>query len=148
MSNSQEAYNNDNQDELVSTFIEVELSTPESFLVVKETLTRIGIGVRKNNTLYPSCLILHKKGKMYIVHFKEMFLLDRKPTDFSENDRERRNTIAYLLHEWGLLKVKDLSKIENRVPVSKLKIVPFKEKHLWTVRNKYSLGQQNQNGVS
>lgn len=131
-------------EELVATFVEIELPKPESFLVIKETLNRIGIGVRKTNTLYPSCLLLHKKGKYYIVHFKEMFQLDRKPTDFSENDKERRNTIAYLLHEWGLLKVIDLKQIEQRVPVSKIKIVPFKEKNNWNVVQKYTLGQNGQ----
>jgi hypothetical protein len=128
-------------DELVATFVEVELPKAENFLVVKETLNRIGIGVRRTNTLYPSCLLLHKKGKYYLVHFKEMFLLDRKPTDFTENDRERRNTIAYLLHEWGLLKVLDMNAIQDRVPINKIKIVPHKEKNNWTVVQKYTLGQ-------
>lgn len=131
-------------EDLVATFIEVELPKPESFLVIKETLSRIGIGVRKTSTLYPSCLLLHKKGKYYVVHFKEMFLLDRKPTDYSDSDRQRRNTIAYLLHEWGLLKVKDLVMIEDRIPVNKLKIVPHKEKNSWNFVSKYTLGQVNQ----
>lgn len=131
-----------NTEELVNSFVEVILPKDESFLLVKETLTRMGVGVYRNKTLYPSCLLLHKKGRYYICHFKEMFLLDQKPTDFSENDQGRRNTIAYLLQEWGLLKIVDPSRIEEpRVPVSQIKIVPFKEKSEWNIVQKYTLGQ-------
>lgn len=129
-------------EDIVSTFVEIELPKEESFLLVKETLTRMGVGVGKTKTLYPSCLILHKRGKYYLVHFKEMFLLDQKSADFSENDRARRNTIAYLLQEWGLIRIVNESMIqEPRVPVSQIKIVPFKEKNQWTIQNKYTVGQ-------
>jgi hypothetical protein len=126
---------------LLSSFIEVKLPKSDSFNVVRETLTRIGVINRKTATLYPSCLILHKKGKYYIVHFKEMFLLDGKDTTFDENDRLRRNAIANLLKEWGLVEVITESMIEERAPTNEIKVVPFKDKSKWNIVQKYTVGK-------
>ena len=127
---------------MIENLIEVELVDSENFLLVKETLTRIGVASKKDNTLYQSCHILHKQGKYYIMHFKELFLLDgKKNTDFSENDQARRNTIANLLEEWQLIKIVDKSKTEDPVvPISHIKIIPFKDKVNWTCLAKYSIG--------
>lgn len=121
---------------------EVRLVEPDNFLLVKETLTRIGVASKKDNTLYQSCHILHKQGRYAIMHFKEMFLLDgKRNTDFSENDLARRNTIANLLEEWGLVEIvyKEETK-EPVVPISHIKIIPFKDKKNWTLLAKYSIG--------
>jgi len=129
---------------MIENLVEVKLVDPDNFLLVKETLTRIGVASKKNNTLYQSCHILHKQGKYYIMHFKELFLLDgKKNTDFSENDEARRNTIANLLEEWGLIEVinKDKTK-EPVVPVSHIKIISFKEKGDWQCSAKYSIGNK------
>lgn len=129
---------------MIEDLVEVKLIDPDNFLLVKETLTRIGVASKKNNTLYQSCHILHKQGKYYIMHFKELFLLDgKKNTDFSENDEARRNTIANLLEEWGLIEVinKDKTK-EPVVPVSHIKIISFKEKGDWQCSAKYSIGNK------
>ena len=121
----------------------VELPDEDSFLKVKETLTRIGVASKKDNKLYQSCHILHKKGRYAIVHFKELFLLDGKPSDFTEEDKARRNTIANLLHEWELLDLVDEEKTkEPVVPVSHIKILSYKEKDQYELIPKYTLGKQ------
>lgn len=129
---------------MIETLIEVQLVEPDNFLLVKETLTRIGIASKKTNTLYQSCHILHKQGKYYIMHFKELFLLDgKKNTDFSENDMARRNTIANLLEEWELIKIVDKKKTEEPVvPISHIKIISYKEKNDWILTAKYSIGKK------
>lgn len=129
---------------MIETLLEVQLVEPDNFLLVKETLTRIGIASKKTNTLYQSCHILHKQGKYYIMHFKELFLLDgKKNTDFSENDMARRNTIANLLEEWELIKIVDKNKTkEPIVPISHIKIIPFKDKANWQCVAKYSIGKK------
>ena len=127
---------------MIETLIEIELSHPDDFLKVKETLTRIGVASRKENKLFQSCHILHKQGKYYIVHFKELFALDGKPTDFSENDVSRRNTIVTLLQEWGL--VKHISgDIETLVaPMNQIKILAYSEKEDWELIPKYNIGKK------
>jgi len=127
----------------VSNLLEVNLKKPENFLKVKETLTRIGVASRKDNTLYQSCHILHKKGKYYIVHFKEMFYLDNKNTDFSEEDMGRRNAIANLLEEWDLIEIVDKEMTEYPlVPANQIKIISFKEKENWNLKPKYNIGKK------
>ena len=122
--------------------LEVILVQPDDFLKVRETLTRIGVASRKDKTLYQSCHILHKKGKYYIVHFKELFALDGKPTDFEENDLARRNTIAKLLAEWGLIEIvpKATNVEEPIAPLSQIKIISYKEKNEWLLTAKYNIG--------
>ena len=123
--------------------LEVTIKQPDDFLKVRETLTRIGVASRKDKTLYQSCHILHKQGKYYIVHFKELFALDVKPTNFSENDQARRNTIANLLSEWGLIAlVNPNSSSELVVPLNQLKILSFKEKDQWDLTAKYNIGSK------
>ena len=127
----------------LSTMVEVSLTNEDDFLKVRETLTRIGVASRKDQTLFQSCHILHKQGKYYIVHFKELFALDGKPTDFGESDIGRRNSIANLLSEWGLIKVvSPQSILEPRVPISQIKILPFKEKDEWNLVPKYNIGKK------
>jgi len=117
---------------VVDSLVEVSLLEQEDFLKIKETLTRIGVASKKDNTLYQSCHILHKQGKYYIVHFKELFMLDGKPSNFSEDDMSRRNTIATLLEQWGLLKVVRPEYIaELMAPISQIKIISHKEKDDW-----------------
>ena len=124
--------------------VEVTLNEPDDFLKVKETLTRIGVASKRDNTLYQSCHILHKQGKYYIVHFKELFALDGKPSNFSENDEARRNAIAKLLDEWKLVKLKNYSTVEQMsVPVSHLKIISHKDKDNWNLVSKYNIGNKN-----
>jgi hypothetical protein len=126
---------------LIDSMVEVSLNHKDDFLKVKETLTRIGVASRKDNTLYQSCHILHKQGKYYITHFKELFALDGKTTDFSENDVSRRNTIANLLAEWGLIKLVDASKSSDPVaPISQIKVIAFKDKDKWNLQSKYNIG--------
>jgi hypothetical protein len=129
---------------MIDSLVEVKLVESDNFLLVKETLTRIGIASKKTNTLYQSCHILHKQGKYYIMHFKELFLLDgKKNTDFSENDMARRNTIANLLEEWELIEIVHKNKTaEPVVPISHVKIIPFKEKNNWILTAKYSIGNK------
>jgi hypothetical protein len=123
--------------------VEVELPNDESFLKVKETLTRIGIASRKDRKLYQSCHILHKQGRYYIVHFKELFMLDGKINNFSEEDKARRNTIVKLLEEWGLISVVDSGMIQEPVaPLAQIKILPHKEKDEWELVAKYSIGKK------
>ncbi len=129
---------------LVDSLVEVRLGEQDDFLKVKETLTRIGVASRKDNTLYQSCHILHKQGKYYIVHFKELFALDGKPTNFSDDDKGRRNSIATLLDEWGLIKIVDPDQVaEPRIPLSQVKILPFKDKGSWTLVTKYNIGRKS-----
>ena len=127
----------------VDTMIEVALTNQDDFLKVRETLTRIGIASRKDKTLYQSCHILHKQGKYYIVHFKELFALDGKPANFDKGDISRRNTIANLLSDWGLIKLIEPSKSSDPVaPLSQIKILPHKEKDEWTLEAKYTIGRK------
>ena len=114
---------------------------PDDFLKVRETLTRIGVSSKAEKKLWQSCHILHKKGKYYIVHFKEMFALDDLPTSISPEDISRRNTTACLLEKWGFVKIVDTAKTENKVPISKIKILPFKEKGEWELCPKYNIGK-------
>ena len=126
----------------IDSLIEVLLKEPDDFLKVKETLTRIGIASRKTKILYQSCHILHKQGKYYIVHFKELFALDGKPTDFSDSDEGRRNTIVNLLAEWGLIKIANPDKTkEPATPLSQIKVLPYKEKNEWELVTKYNIGR-------
>ena len=123
--------------------LEVQLKEPDDFLKVRETLTRIGVASRKDKKLFQSCHILHKQGRYFIVHFKELFALDGKPTNFSENDQARRNTIANLLAEWGLIKLISPSVTEELVvPLNQLKILSFKEKEDWNLTAKYNIGSK------
>lgn len=122
--------------------VEVFLKNPDDFLKIKETLTRIGVASKKDKILYQSCHILHKRGRYAILHFKELFQLDGKDTDISEEDISRRNSIALLLDEWGLLEVKDDEEIE--VDLKQIKIVPYKEKNEWKLESKYSIGRKKQ----
>jgi hypothetical protein len=126
--------------------VEVTLNEKDDFLKVRETLTRIGVASKKDRTLYQSCHILHKQGKYYIVHFKELFSLDGKPTDLSENDLSRRNAIANLLSDWGLIKIVDKSKTETPPPIflSQIKILSHKEKDDWELVPKYNIGKKPQ----
>ena len=127
----------------MDTMVECILNEPDDFLKVRETLTRIGVASRKDKILYQSCHILHKQGRYFIVHFKELFALDGKPTNFSENDQARRNTIANLLAEWELIKLVNPEEIsELVVPLNQLKILAFKEKDLWELTAKYNIGSK------
>ena len=127
----------------MDTMVECLLNEPDDFLKVRETLTRIGVASRKDKILYQSCHILHKQGRYFIVHFKELFALDGKPTNFSENDQARRNTIANLLAEWELIKLVNPEEIsELVVPLNQLKILAFKEKDLWELTAKYNIGSK------
>ena len=122
--------------------LEVELKEPDDFLKIRETLSRIGVASRKDKILYQSCHVLHKKSKYYIVHFKELFALDGKDTNLSENDIARRNTIAKLLGDWGLVNVK--GSLEPIAPLSQIKIIAFKEKNEWTLETKYNIGKKRE----
>ena len=122
--------------------LEIELKEPDDFLKIRETLSRIGVASRKDKILYQSCHILHKQGKYFIVHFKELFALDGKDTNLSENDIARRNTIAKLLGDWGLVNVKGT--LEPIAPVSQIKIIAFKEKSEWTLETKYNIGKKRE----
>ena len=122
--------------------VEVRLKQPDDFLKVRETLTRIGVASRSERKLFQSCHILHKQGKYYIVHFKELFLLDGKQSDFSENDLQRRNRITKLLSDWGLVDVVDDNMIEDVSSISQIKILPHKEKNEWELIPKYSIGSK------
>ena len=119
--------------------LEVTLKEPDDFLKVRETLSRIGVASRKEKKLYQSCHILHKQGKYYIVHFKELFALDGKETNLTENDIGRRNRIASLLKDWGLINIS--SEVQNMSPLSQIKIISFKEKSEWTLETKYNIGK-------
>ena len=127
----------------INSLVEVRLRNPDDFLKVRETLTRIGVASKKEKTLYQSCHILHKQGRYYIVHFKELFALDGKPSNFSESDMARRNTITNLLKEWDLIEVVIESQTENPIsPISQIKVLPFKEKDEWELVAKYNIGKK------
>lgn len=127
----------------LSKFVEVTLKHEDDFLKVRETLTRIGVSSRKEKVLYQSCHILHKQGKYYIVHFKELFALDGKLSTITENDIQRRNAIANLLEEWGLLKIVNYDILrENMAPIHQIKIISFKEKDDWELIAKYNIGKK------
>jgi hypothetical protein len=128
---------------IIESLIKVELNQQEDFLKIKETLTRIGVASKKDKTLYQSCHILHKQGSYYIVHFKELFMLDGKPSNFSDEDRLRRNTIATLLEQWGLLKITSTENVsEGLAPISQVKILSHKEKDEWELVAKYNIGRK------
>jgi len=122
--------------------LEILLEDPENFLKIKETLSRIGVASKKDNTLYQSCHILHKQGRYFITHFKELFALDGKDADFMDNDLERRNTIAKLLQDWGLLKIVTTLGEDAYSPLSQIKIISYKEKSEWNLVPKYNIGKK------
>tara|TARA_B100000131_G_scaffold322102_1_gene374920 strand:- start:2560 stop:2979 length:420 start_codon:yes stop_codon:yes gene_type:complete len=124
--------------------LEVALREPDDFLKVRETLTRIGVASRKERKLYQSCHILHKKGKYYIVHFKELFALDGKHTNISENDVQRRNRIAKLLSDWGLLEIVNTLTEGELAPLNQIKVLSYKDKGEWTLESKYNIGKKKQ----
>ena len=126
-----------------TSMLEVTLNEPDDFLKVRETLTRIGVASRKDNKLYQSCHILHKQGRYFIVHFKELFLLDGKKSNLEENDVARRNTIATLMSDWGLISIDNKGKAEPLAPLRQIKIIPFKEKNNWELCPKYNIGNKN-----
>tara|TARA_B100001057_G_C22672745_1_gene880564 strand:- start:239 stop:634 length:396 start_codon:yes stop_codon:yes gene_type:complete len=127
----------------ISSLVEVKLKEDEDFLKIRETLTRIGVASRKDKTLFQSCHILHKQGKYYITHFKELFSMDGKPSNFTEDDISRRNSIANLLAEWGLVELVDPDKSKDPVsPLSQIKVLPHKEKNEWNLAAKYNIGKK------
>ena len=128
--------------------VEVVLNEPDDFLTVRETLTRIGVASRKERKIYQSCHILHKQGKYFIVHFKELFALDGKKTNLSTNDVQRRNRIVQLLVDWGLVSISTISqeKISDAAPLNQIKVLSFKEKGEWTLESKYNIGRKKQEG--
>ena len=128
----------------VGDMLEVTISKPDDFLKVRETLTRIGVASRKDKTLYQSCHILHKQGKYYIVHFKELFALDGKTSTLTSNDIQRRNTIALLLSDWKLIEIVGKIEPENKAPLSQIKVLPFKEKKEWKLSAKYNIGKKSE----
>lgn len=131
-------------DNLVKDLVEITFPEKDDFLKIRETLSRIGVASRRSQELFQSCHILHKRGKYYIVHFKELFQLDGKPTNIDESDIGRRNTITMLLAQWKLLSIVDESQIkEPQAPLSQIKIIPFKEKTEWKLTTKYSIGSYN-----
>jgi len=130
-------------DGVLNSLVEVRIAEDEDFLKIKETLTRIGVASRKEKKLFQSCHIFHKQGKYYIVHFKEMFLVDGKPSDFSDEDKSRRNKIIELLEDWGLLKVVERETIkEPLAPMNQIKIISHKEKAEWSLESKYNIGRK------
>jgi hypothetical protein len=126
----------------IDNMVEVRLKQPDDFLKIKETLTRIGVASKKDRKLFQSCHILHKQGRYYIVHFKELFALDGKTTDFTENDVQRRNTIVKLLIDWGLIDVASVEKIADQAPLSQIKVLAYKEKNEWELCAKYNIGKK------
>ena len=120
--------------------LEITLNEPDDFLKVRETLTRIGVASRKDNKLFQSCHILHKQGRYFIVHFKELFLLDGKPSNLVENDIQRRNTITTLLADWGLLSIINPDQAKDIAPLRQIKVIPFKDKQNWELCPKYNIG--------
>ena len=135
--------NNQITDWTPASMLEITLNEPDDFLKVRETLTRIGVASRRDNKLFQSCHILHKQGRYFIVHFKELFLLDGKKSNLEENDIARRNTIATLMSDWGLISVDNKENIQPLAPLRQIKIIPFKEKGNWELCPKYNIG----NGV-
>ncbi len=122
--------------------LEVTLNEPDDFLKVRETLSRIGVASRKERTLYQSCHILHKQGRYFVTHFKELFALDGKQTNLNENDLQRRNTIANLLKDWGLVNI--VGEMGEMAPLSQIKVLSYKEKADWTLQTKYSIGKKRE----
>ena len=128
---------------MLETLVEVRIKNDDDFLKIRETLTRIGVASRKDKTIYQSCHILHKQGRYYIVHFKELFALDGKPSNFGDEDRGRRNTIANLISEWGLVELVDKNKSAEPVaPLSQIKVLPHREKDEWNLVAKYNIGKK------
>jgi hypothetical protein len=125
-----------------TSMLEISLNEPDDFLKVRETLTRIGVASRKDKKLFQSCHILHKQGRYFIVHFKELFLLDGKKSNLEENDIARRNTIAQLMSDWGLISIETPDKIKPMAPMRQIKIIPFKEKNEWELCPKYNIGNK------
>jgi hypothetical protein len=124
--------------------VEVELETPDSFLLAKETLTRMGVASKYKKELYQTAHVLYKNGKYYLVHFKFMFVLDNRSATITVNDLERLHSIAHLLDQWGIVKVKNPAQIEDRAPLNQIKILPFKEKESWNLVEKYSIGKKKE----
>ena len=122
--------------------VEITLNEPDDFLKVRETLTRIGVASRKEKKIYQSCHILHKQGRYYIVHFKELFALDGKHANLTQNDVQRRNRIIQLLSEWGLITIMNVSKITDIAPLNQIKVLAYKEKHEWILETKYNIGKK------
>ncbi len=135
--------NNQVTDWTPASMLEVSLNEPDDFLKIRETLTRIGVASRKDQKLYQSCHILHKQGRYFIVHFKELFLLDGKPSNLVENDLERRNTIATLLADWGLVSFTNPTASRILAPLRQIKVIPYKEKTQWELCPKYNIGNSN-----
>ena len=127
-----------------TSMLEVTLNEPDDFLKVRETLTRIGVASRKDNKLYQSCHILHKQGRYFIVHFKELFALDGKKANLSLNDVQRRNRIVQLLGDWGLVSINSKESIADVAPLSQIKVLAYKEKHEWTLESKYNIGKKKE----
>ena len=126
----------------IDQMIEVTLNEPDDFLKVRETLTRIGVASRKEKKIYQSCHILHKQGRYYIVHFKELFALDGKRANLTQNDVQRRNRIIQLLTDWGLVRVVNEKKITDIAPLNQIKVLAYKEKHEWILETKYNIGKK------
>ena len=122
--------------------VEITLNEPDDFLKVRETLTRIGVASRKEKKIYQSCHILHKQGRYYIVHFKELFALDGKHANLTQNDVQRRNRIIQLLSDWGLITIMNVSKITDIAPLNQIKVLAYKEKHEWILETKYNIGKK------
>jgi hypothetical protein len=139
-----EKENNEIKEWVPADMLEVTLNEPDDFLKIRETLTRIGVASRKDQKLYQSCHILHKQGRYFIVHFKELFLLDGKPSNLIENDVQRRNTIATLLSDWGLVTMTKPSQAQDTAPLRQIKVIPFKEKTEWELCPKYNIGNTKQ----
>ena len=135
-----EDQNNEVQECTPAMMLEVILNEPDDFLKVRETLTRIGVASRKDNMLYQSCHILHKQGRYFITHFKELFLLDGKPSNLMENDIERRNTVATLLSDWGLITIVNNEQAKDKAPLRQIKIISYKDKDSWQLCPKYNIG--------
>ena len=132
--------NNEIKNWVPADMLEVTLNEPDDFLKIRETLTRIGVASRKDNKLFQSCHILHKQGRYFIVHFKELFLLDGKPSNLIENDIQRRNTISTLLADWGLVNIVNPEVAKDLAPLRQIKVIPFKEKTQWELCPKYNIG--------
>lgn len=136
----QDLYQNKKFNWTPAEMLEVTLHEPNDFLKIKETLTRIGVASKKDNSLYQSVHILHKQGRYYIIHFKELFLLDGKISNITENDIARRNTITQLLSDWGLIQIVNPKQIDPVAPLRQIKIIPFKDKDKWELKTKYNIG--------
>ena len=135
--------NNEIKNWVPADMLEVTLNEPDDFLKIRATLTRIGVASRKDNKLFQSCHILHKQGRYFIVHFKELFLLDGKPSNLIENDIQRRNTISTLLADWGLINIVNPDVAKDLAPLRQIKVIPFKEKSQWELCPKYNIGNSN-----